>query len=92
MLQENQEEDSPAAYLAAEVEATDRLIADFNAHADAFEAMEVRPSKSHAACLIMIGDQHLSRPQCELSTLSPTSYCAYIQRGRKESSPVCSPI
>lgn len=41
MLQENQEEDSTAAYLAAEVEATDSLIADFNAHANAFEAMEV---------------------------------------------------
>ncbi len=48
MLQENQEEDSPAAFLAAEVEATDRLIADFNAHADAFEVMEVRTLSTSA--------------------------------------------
>ena len=41
MLQENHEEESLAAYLAAEVEATNGLIADFNVHADAFEAMEV---------------------------------------------------
>ncbi|KAK9852353.1 hypothetical protein WJX84_008725 [Apatococcus fuscideae] len=64
MLQENQEEDSPAAYLAAEVEATDSLIADFNAHANAYEAMEAALSSIDVLVAFATFSQTAAGPTC----------------------------
>ncbi|KAK9867213.1 hypothetical protein WJX84_002119, partial [Apatococcus fuscideae] len=64
MLQENHEEESLAAYLAAEVEATNGLIADFNVHADAFEAMEAALSSVDVLIAFATFSQTAVGPTC----------------------------